>query len=95
MKLKLFNVIFNYNEDVRKLLIVATSKEEAIEMFKLWIPIHKRIQIRFHNSRPDIKYISIKNVRKNKKNSKYFSEEYYQKELRFLGMENKQWKKNN
>lgn len=90
LELKLFIATFRYNDETRQLKLTATTEKEATEMFEKWIPIHKKNQSKYHTQIPDIELLKFNKLRKSKKNARYFEEDYYRKELEFLGMEEKE-----
>jgi hypothetical protein len=74
LKLFGFRVRKQNSVEEREIIISATSKEESNKIFELW------------NKKYNYELLEIKSIRKSKKYERYLDSDYYQRELKLVGL---------
>lgn len=78
-ELKLFGYLIRKYDSAeeKEIVISATSKEESNKMFELW------------NKKYNYELLQIRSIRKSKRYKRFLDYEYYLKELKAVGLEEK------
>ena len=76
LKLFGFRVRKQNSVEEKEIVISATSKEESNKIFELW------------NKHYNYELLEIRTIRKSKRYKRYLDSDYYQRELKVVGLDN-------